>query len=99
VHAGPLPGPGAGTVKLLYVADMGAGPARPDEIGGALDSEGLAINRENSGPKSGGRLVVEGLLRRENLAEYSMVLHNGDLSYACGESLLHEAFGSLSHGR
>ena len=32
---------------------MGAGPARADEIGGAMDSEGLAINRENSGPKSG----------------------------------------------
>ena len=59
-HAGPLPDPArdSSTVKLLYVADMGAGPARPDEIGGAYDSEGLAINRENSGPKSGGEQQI-----------------------------------------
>ena len=120
-------------MKVLYVADMGAGPARADEVGGSYDSEGLAINRENSGPKSGGerqnksatnklpalhashasttvvdllwshcpvtvisgRLVVEGLLKREDLSEYNMVLHNGDLSYACGESILHEEFGTL----
>ena len=55
--------------------------------------QGLAINRENSGPKSGGRLVVASLLKHEvdNLAGYSAVLHNGDVTYACGEGWLYEA--------
>jgi hypothetical protein len=53
----------------LSVAAMGIGPARPDELSGALDAEGAAINRENAGPKSGGRLVVESILKHEGAAD------------------------------
>ena len=31
-HAGALPGPETDTVNILYVADMGVGPVRPDEL-------------------------------------------------------------------
>jgi hypothetical protein len=55
-----------------------------------MDAEGGAVARENAGPLSGGRLVVEGLLRHENVSGFAMALHNGDVSYACGEGWLHE---------
>ena len=92
-HTGALPTSGSGgdgSVHFLYVADMGVGPAQPNELGGALDAEGGAINRENAGPQSGGRLVVEALLRhyhstRGGLDLFDAVLHNGDVSYACGK--------------
>ena len=51
------------------------------------------------GGLAGGRLVIEGLLQHEAAAlkglEYNALLHNGDLSYACGESWIHEAFGTM----
>ena len=65
-HRGPLP-LSKEPIKILYVADMGVGPARPGEISGALDAEGGAINRENAGQQSGGRLVVQSILKHEQL--------------------------------
>jgi len=95
-HAGALPA-SSEEVKILYLADQGAGPARADELFGALDSEGTAISRENAGPSSGGRLVLENLLHfeRERLPHYNMVLHNGDISYGCGEGWLHEEYSTM----
>ena len=81
-HTGAPPVyPASRRTKILYVADMGAGPPREDEIWGALDPEGDEIARENAGPRSGGRHVVQAVLEHEELGEYDLVLHNGDLSY------------------
>jgi hypothetical protein len=97
-HTGPLPAfspsvsspsfssPSSASklTKVLYLADSGVGPARPDELLGAMDAEGGAINRENAGPSSGGRLVVESILKYEGAAvgglrSFDLVMHNGDL--------------------
>ena len=52
------------------------------------------------GPGSGGRLVFDALLTHEAAAlaaaHYSMVLHNGDVLCACGQSMIHEYFGTMS---
>jgi hypothetical protein len=76
---------------MLYLADMGVGPPRPDELYGALDPEGGGISRENAGPLSGGRHVVGSLLNLKTgphhmqkgtgLHEFDFVMHNGDIRY------------------
>jgi hypothetical protein len=95
-HVGAPPGP-SDEVKILYLADQGAGPARADELFGALDSEGTAVSRENAGPSSGGRLVIENLLHfeQDRLVQYNMIFHNGDMSYSCGEGWLTEEYSSM----
>eukprot|EP00929_Paragymnodinium_shiwhaense_P032449 TRINITY_DN17977_c0_g1_i1.p1 TRINITY_DN17977_c0_g1~~TRINITY_DN17977_c0_g1_i1.p1 ORF type:complete len:613 (+),score=81.11 TRINITY_DN17977_c0_g1_i1:109-1947(+) len=96
-HKGALPAAGAPQTRLLYLADMGVGPARDDEVNGALDPEGNYIERENAGQSSGGRLVLESMMRFEGdgLEAYDMLLVNGDLTYSCGESWLNEAWFTI----
>ena len=70
--------------KVLFFADVGIGPARPEDVGGAIDSEGDAINRENAGPSAGGRYVLESVteaMLQANASNdaYQVVIHNGDI--------------------
>lgn len=68
-------------VKILYVADMGIGPANKERMGGEL---GHGYSRYNDGVDSGGQIVVDKILELEDMQNYTLAIHNGDLSYACG---------------
>lgn len=84
--------PASSSIAFIYTADMGIGPVDPQEMGGALNEEPIGINSENDGPTSAGRVVVKAILENEQLTQYNFLLHNGDISYACGQSMMHEAF-------
>lgn len=43
-----------------------------------------------------GRHVLDAIARFEDASEYDGLLHNGDLSYACGQGWIHEEWGTLT---
>ena len=79
--------------KILYLADMGIGPANEFERNGDLGHE--KRDSANDGDNTFGKPTMKGILNTEDLTSYDMALHNGDMSYATGTGVVWDYWHDL----